>query len=104
VAGCPFLIWRLARHNDGKITGLVYYSDLSGISTANGQIDPSGQFHIELTSSIGDGPVAVVDGKKPAKGKATATMKGAGCANMVMELTPVDDLNRIPLATQTPYR
>jgi hypothetical protein len=104
VAGCPFLLWRLARHDDGTVTGIVYYSDLSGISMAHGNIDPSGKFHLELTSSMGDGPVGVVDGTKPAKGKATATLKGAGCANMVMELTPVDDLNRVPLATQTPYR
>jgi hypothetical protein len=82
----------------------VYYSDLSGISTARGNIDPSGKFHLELTSSMGDGPVGVVDGTKPVSGKATATLKGAGCANMEMELTPVDDLNRIPKATQNPYQ
>jgi hypothetical protein len=98
VAGCPFLIWRLAKHDDGTITGIVYYSDLSGISMAHGHIDPSGQFHLELTSAMGDGPVGVADGRQPATGKPTATLKGVGCANMKMVLDPVDELNRIPQA------
>lgn len=100
IAGCPYLIWRLAKHENGTVTGIVYFSDLSGISMAKGNINKSGQFHIELTSAMGEGPVAVVTGVKPPKGPATATMKGEGCANMEMRLTPEDNLNRIPSATQ----
>jgi len=100
IAGCPYLIWRLAKHENGTVTGIVYYSDLSGVSMAKGNISKSGQFHIELTSAMGEGPVATVDGVKPPNGgKATATMKGAGCANMEMRLSPVDNLKRIPSAT-----
>ncbi|MGH7869698.1 MAG: hypothetical protein ACREP9_19240 [Candidatus Dormibacteraceae bacterium] len=104
VAGCPYLIWRLTKHADGAVTGIVYYSDLSGVSMAKGNVGKSGQFHIELTSEMGEGPVGTVDGLRPPNGKATATMKGPGCANMEIRLTPVDNLNQIPLAAQTPYK
>lgn len=104
VAGCPFLIWRLVKHDDGAITGIVYYSDLSGLSMAKGNITKSGQFQLQLTSALGEGPVGTVQGTRPKSGKATATMTGAGCANMVMQLSPVDNLNRIPLASQTGYK
>lgn len=104
VAGCPFLLWRLAKHANGSITGLVYYSDLGGISMAKGNINQSGQFHIELTSALGDGPVATIEGKKPGYGKATAVMKGAGCANAELKMSPVDNLNLIPSASQNAYK
>jgi hypothetical protein len=100
VAGCPALIWRLATHEDGTITGIVYYSDLSGISMAKGSADGSGHFHIQLTSAMGDGPMATVEGVKPSKGRGYATMTGQGCANMHMTLNPVYDLKRAPDASQ----
>jgi hypothetical protein len=71
---------------------------------AHGHIDPSGQFHLELTSAMGNGPVGVADGKKPAGEKPTGILKGPGCANMDMEgMSEVDNLNQVPLATQVPY-
>ena len=39
VAGCPNINWRLARHPDGKITGIFWYSDMSGTSEAVGSED-----------------------------------------------------------------
>lgn len=92
VAGCPALIWRFALHDDGTITGIVYYSDVSGLSSAKGSMDQSGHFHLQLTSAIGDGPVGTVDGEKTTKGRGYATMTGQGCANMHMTLSPVVDM------------
>lgn len=100
VAGCPAILWRLARHEDGSITGIVYYSDMSGVSTANGTVNSSGQFHIQLTSSMGNGPVGTVDGEKVKNKKGFATMKGEGCANMHMTLNPIYDMKRVPVASQ----
>jgi hypothetical protein len=102
VAGCPALMWRLALHDDGTLTGIVYYSDLSGLSMAKGSMDKSGHFHLQLTSAMGDGPVATVDGEKPQKGSGYgyATMTGQGCANMHMQLTPVQNMKRAPTASQ----
>ncbi len=99
VAGCPYIIWRLARHDNGEITGIVYYSDMTGVSTANGTIDQAGKFHLSMVSSMGSGPVGTVDGTRSSEGKVSAVMKGAGCANMQLSITPVRDLN-VPMASK----
>jgi hypothetical protein len=91
VAGCPALLWRFALHEDGTITGIVYYTDVSGLSIAKGSMDQSGHFHLQLTSALGDGPVGTIDGEKTKKG-GHATMTGQGCANMHMTLSPVVDM------------
>lgn len=93
VAGCPYIVWRLVRHEDGEITGIVYYSDLSGMSTAKGAVNQEGQFHLQLTSSMGQGPAGTVDGTKSSDGTTSATMQGAGCANMHVTMNPEADLN-----------
>jgi hypothetical protein len=96
VPGCPNINWRLARHTDGKITGIFWYSDLSGTSEASGTEDPSGHFHIQVTSSIGSGPVGVVDGTRSPQGKVVADMKGEGCANdHVVRMFSVPDINKL---------
>ena len=93
VAGCPYIAWRLARHDNGDVTGIAYYSDMSGTSMVTGKVNQAGQFHLTLTSAMGKGPVATVDGTKSADGTATATMTGEGCANMQMHIVPVPNLN-----------
>jgi hypothetical protein len=94
VAGCPNINWRVARHDDGKITGIFWYSDMSGTSEATGSEDQTGKFHIKVTSAIGKGPVAVVDGTRSKEGKIVADMKGEGCANNhVVRMIPVTDIN-----------
>jgi hypothetical protein len=92
VAGCPDVEWRLARHPDGQITGIFWYSDLSGTSQAVGQIDASGRFHTTLTSAMGQGPVGKLDGMRSSNGKIVADLVGQGCANYHLEMNPVADL------------
>jgi hypothetical protein len=94
VAGCPNIVWRVARHADGKINGIFWFSDLSGASEAVGTEDATGHFHLQLTSAIGKGPVGVVDGTR-SSGKVVADLKGEGCANNhVMRMVPVIDINK----------
>jgi len=81
VPDCPNLIWRLARHDDGRITGIFYYSDLSGTSEAVGAEDKDGRFRIQLTSAMGKGPVGIITGQRAPNGKVVADLKGDGCAN-----------------------
>ncbi len=100
VAGCPGILWRLVTHEDGTITGIVYYSDLSGVSTANGNFNSSGKFHIQLTSSMGNGPVGTATGEKLKNQKGSVTLTGEGCANMHMTLNPIPDMKRVPVASQ----
>lgn len=94
VRGCPYIEWKLARHPDGTITGVVNYSDMSGVSMANGTINQAGKFQITLTSSMGNGPVGTVTGTRSANGTVTATLTGQGCANMHMHSNAVADLNQ----------
>ena len=98
VSGCPYLEWKLARHPDGTITGVVNYSDMSGVSMANGTINQAGQFQVTLTSSMGNGPVGTVTGTKSANGTVKATLTGQGCANFHMDVNPVADLNQYHVA------
>jgi hypothetical protein len=91
---CPYIEWKLARHTDGTITGIVYYSDMSGVSMANGNIDQGGHFQIALTSSMGNGPVGTVTGTRSSSGATTATLKGQGCANAEIHMNPVANLNQ----------
>jgi hypothetical protein len=93
VAGCPYIAWRLARHDNGEITGIAYYSDMSGVSMVTGTMNQAGQFHLTLTSSMGNGPVATVTGTKVANGNVDGVMKGEGCANMKMHFVSLANLN-----------
>jgi hypothetical protein len=93
VAGCPYLEWKLARHTDGTVTGIVYYSDMSGTSQANGTIDQAGHFQLTLTSAMGNGPVGTITGTKSADGAVTATLTGQGRANMHMHSNAVADIS-----------
>lgn len=90
VAGCPYIMWRLARHDNGEVTGIAYYSDLSGVSTVNGMVNQSGQIQLTLASSMGKGPVGTVTGTKSADGAITAQLAGTGCASARLHMGPTD--------------
>lgn len=90
VAGCPNIEWRLARHDNNEMTGVFYYSDMTGTSQATGTMDQAGHFQLTLTSINGQGPVASVNGTKYPNGSVAVTMSGKGCANAKLEFNPVN--------------
>lgn len=92
VAGCPYIMWRLARHDNGDVTGIFYYSDMSGVSQVKGTVDKAGHFQLTLASSMGQGPVGTVTGTKRGE-NVTAVMTGEGCANAKFSVKPVESLN-----------
>jgi hypothetical protein len=92
VAGCPNLMWRLARRDNGDVTGIFYYSDMSGVSEVKGTIDQAGHFQLTMTSAMGQGPVGTVTGTKSRNGAVNATMTGDGCANAQLHFRPVLNL------------
>lgn len=96
VAGCPYITWRLMNTN-GQIHGIAYYSDLSGLSNVTGTSDSAtGKFSLTLTKTdIGNGPVGTVDGVRGANGALDATLTGEGCANNVVHIMPMRDLNNL---------
>jgi hypothetical protein len=93
VAGCPYLAWRLALASDGNITGIAYYSDLSGVSMVKGKGDGAGHFNLVLTPSMGNGPTGTVNGTRSADGTVVADLAGEGCANMHLAMQPLTDIN-----------
>lgn len=93
MAGCPYVIWRLVRHNDGQITGIAYYSDLAGLSMVSGRFNHAGQFELKTTSATGSGPVGSVVGTRSEDGSITAQMTGEGCANVNFHMKPTANLN-----------
>lgn len=94
VAGCPYLVWRLVNSANGAIHGIVYYSDLSGLSSVAGTMESDGKFTLTLTKSgIGSGPVGTVTGTRSADGHIVATLVGEGCANNSVNIAPASNMN-----------
>jgi len=91
-AGCPNIGWRLARHSDGTITGIAYYSDASGASQVTGTVDSAGTSTLQLVSSMGKGPVGTVTGQRSPNGALTADLKGEGCANQHISIPGVPNI------------
>jgi hypothetical protein len=92
VAGCPNIGWRVARHDDGTITGLAYYADASGASSIKGTYDKTGKFELQVTSSMGKGPEGTVVGQRGKDGGLVADLKGDGCANSHLTIRGVPNL------------
>jgi hypothetical protein len=92
VAGCPYIMWRVARHDNGDLAGIFYYSDMSGVSEVKGTMDQAGHFQLTLTSAMGQGPVGTVTGTKRPNGAVDATLTGEGCANAKLHFRPVLNL------------
>ena len=93
VPGCPYLAWRLVRANNGNVTGIAYYSDLSGVSMVKGTMSDAGQFHLVLTPSMGNGPSGTIEGTRKSNGAVEANLSGQGCANMHLVMQPLTDVN-----------
>jgi hypothetical protein len=92
VPGCPDMVWRLVR-TGSNVSGIAYYSDLSGLSMVKGTVNSAGHFQLTLTPQMGEGPSATVTGVRKPNGSAQAEMTGKGCANMHISMQPVTDVN-----------
>lgn len=100
MAGCPHIVWRLARTSNGQIHGVAYYSDLSGLSSVTGARGSNGNFQLTLTkTSVGDGPVGTVTGTAQSNGHIVAKLVGEGCANSDVNIVPVQDFNKWEMGT-----
>ncbi len=92
VAGCPDLVWRLVR-NGGNVTGITFFSDMSGVSEVKGTVNDAGQFHLTMTPAMANGPSGTVDGTRRPNGAIQAQVRGQGCANMQLSMQPITDVN-----------
>jgi hypothetical protein len=97
VAGCPWLGWRLARTDNGVVTGMAYYSDASGISAVTGTMGTTpDSIHLVLRSIQGKGPEGTVAVTKSSDGKPVIKLTGEGCANTEVPIRPLPNLNVNP--------
>lgn len=93
VPGCPYIAWRLARNANGQVHGIVYYTDLSGVSMATGTVTPDGAFNLTLTSQMGNGPTGTIVGHRMPDGAGDATLTGPGCANTHVVMQGVSNMS-----------
>ncbi len=91
-ASCPQLEWTVvplprdvSGAANGPINGVAYYSDMSGISTIKGTIEPNGAISAHVTSIDGKGPAGIVVGQR-GPSKTHIELRGEGCANAAFDL------------------
>jgi len=93
---CPSMIWHIqpfGAPGAGDWAGVVWFSDMSGISVARGNISKDGTFTLILTSVSGAGPTGTVNGTRTADGKSlTASLDGPGCSKLRLLRLPSVDL------------
>ena len=85
---CPAFEWRVlpVPPGGGKITGVAYFSDMSGISTIKGTIGADGKITATVTSIEGKGPAGPVTGQRE-KNTTRVEVHGTGCSNVALNLT-----------------
>jgi hypothetical protein len=92
VAGCPNIGWRLARHEDGTVTGIAYFADASGASSVKGTYDKNGKFNLQVVSTMGKGPEGTVVGQRNPDGGLVADLTGQGCSNSHLTMRGIPNL------------
>lgn len=91
--GCPAIRYFVHKSAGNQVTGYFFYTDASGVSEADGTIDPAtGQFQGTLTNLDGNGPVGTVAGRVMPDGGMSAELKGSGCANATLRTMPQPSL------------
>jgi hypothetical protein len=78
------------------VTGIAYYSDVSGASRVTGAYNKDGKFTLHPVSSMGKGPVGTVTGMRGPDGSLTAELKGEGCANDHIAMPGVPNIATAP--------
>jgi len=95
---CPSMTWHIqpfGAPGAGEWAGVVWFSDMSGISVARGNIGQDGKFTLVLTSVSGSGPTGTVTGARSADGKTlTANLDGPGCSKLRLLRLPSVDLTQ----------
>jgi len=101
VAGCPYIVWRLARNPaTGAVNGIAYYADMSGVSSVSGMRGASGHFDLELKAThLGSGPVGRISGTVSPNGAIKGMLIGQGCANATVDLELTDDLSHLNITS-----
>ncbi len=88
---CPMVTWVIhpvGNPASGGLSGVVWYTDMSGISLARGMMDKSGKFSLALSAVSGSGPTGTVTGTRASSGALTADLDGPGCSKLHVRMMP----------------
>jgi len=94
---CPGMVWHIQRApgTPNGLAGVVWFDDMSGISTAKGALGADGKLALTLTSVSGAGPVGNVTGTRSPDGAALhASLDGPGCSKLNLLRMPVQNLSQ----------
>lgn len=86
---CRSIGWHVqpvSRTLPASITGVAYYSDMSGLSTIKRTVAADATINATVTPVSGNGPSGTVTGKR-GKGATDIVLTGPGCANAHMHLS-----------------
>lgn len=89
---CPMVTWVIhpvGNPESGDLSGVVWFTDMSGVSLARGMMDKAGQFSLALSSVSGSGPTGTVTGVRAQNGALTADLNGPGCSQPHVRMTRV---------------
>ena len=89
-ANCPMVTWVIhpvGNPESGGLSGVVWYTDMSGVSLARGMMDKTGKFNLALSAVSGSGPTGTVTGIRAQNGALTADLDGPGCSKLHVRMT-----------------
>ncbi len=90
---CPPLTWAIhpvGAPENGGLSGVLWYADMSGVSLARGMMTKDGRITLDVTSVSGAGPTGTVTGTRRADGTLMADLNGPGCAKLHIAMKPME--------------
>jgi len=84
---CPGIETRVipAPPNGGPVKGIMYFADMSGVSTIQGMVAADGTITGTVTSVSGKGPTGTTSGRRDKTGT-HVELKGPGCSNFSFDM------------------
>lgn len=85
---CPTMEWSVVpipRGVAGTVKGIIFYSDMSGVSQLSGSIAADGKIASTMKSIYGKGPEGQVTGMRGPEAT-HVELRGSGCANATFTL------------------
>ncbi len=89
---CPALTWAIhpvGAPENGGLSGVLWYTDMSGVSLARGMMGKDGKFTLDVAPISGSGPTGTVSGTRQPNGALMADLNGPGCAKLHISMTPM---------------
>lgn len=92
-SSCPAISWVIhpvGAAENGGLSGVLWYLDMSGVSLARGTMQKDGKFTLSLTPVSGSGPTGTVVGTRAPGGALMADLNGPGCSMLHVRMQQMD--------------